>query len=206
MGLSEALHTLAAGAVSILGRDLEPRELEAFSKYLGLLRKWQTVHRLVGSVEPEWVVENLFLDSLLFLGVLPDDVVALADLGSGAGFPGLPIKIVRPQLEVALIEARQHRVSFLSTVIRELALSQARVVSDRAEHISGGMVGSFEAVVMRCAGDPARVLPEARRLLAPGGVAILSGPPTRRPLASGEWIEMPGVRPGRRRLFFVCRT
>ena len=204
--MTAALSVLAEGARSILGRSLEGHELQSFGKYLELLQKWQKVHRLVGSTDPRWIVESLFLDSLLFLRVLPTDVGAMADLGSGAGFPGIPIKIVRPELEVTLIESRQRRVSFLSTTARGLGLARIRVVGGRAESLPDEFEGSFGAVVMRCAGDAENLLPHAKRLLAPGGMVVLSGPPDRRPLTRGEWVEVPSLVPGRVRRFAVYRT
>lgn len=204
--MNAALDSLATGARTILGRPLDERELGAFSKYLGLLQRWQKIHRLVGSVEPEWIVENLFLDSLLFLHVLPVDIDAVADLGSGAGFPGIPIKIVRSGLYVGLIESRERRVSFLSTVVRELALDRIRVVGGRSENLPSELAGAFGAVVMRCAGDAQRLLPDAERLVMPGGMVVLSGPPDRTQLRRGEWVEVPGVIPGRTRRFAVYRT
>ena len=204
--MTPALASLAAGAPGILGRALTEQELGAFSRYIDLLQQWQRIHRLVGSVEPGWIVENLFLDSLLFLRVLPPHLGSMVDLGSGAGFPGIPIKIVRPHLEVALIESRSRRVSFLSTVLRELALDRIRVVAGRVESLPKEMVGAFEAVVMRCAGDLGRLLPQARKLLAPGGVVVLSGPPRPVPLDRGEWVEVPGIKPGRTRRFAMYRA
>jgi 16S rRNA (guanine527-N7)-methyltransferase len=194
-----ALEVLAARAGRILARPLAATELERFDKYLSLLNKWQRIHRLVGSVEPEWVVEHLFLDSLLFLRVLPENLRSLADLGSGAGFPGIPINIVRPGVEVTLIESRQRRVSFLSTVARELGLERIRVAGGRAEDGTG----PFEAVAMRCAGNPEHLLESARALVGPGGVVVVSGPPERRPISGGRWVEVEGVRPGSTRLFAV---
>src|SRR5688572_4764254 len=110
--MSAPLDLLESAGRAILGRPLDQHELAAFGKYLTLLVKWQRVQRLVGSSDPEWIVEHLFLDSLLFLQVLPAELESLADVGSGAGFPGIPIKIVRPDLRVTLIESRQRRVSF----------------------------------------------------------------------------------------------
>lgn len=200
-----ALDSLAAGARPILGRALQERELELFSKYLQLLQKWQKVHRLVGSTEPGWIVENLFLDSLLFLRVLPEDIRSIADLGSGAGFPGIPIKIVRSDLDIALIESRERRVSFLSAVLRELTLERVRVVAGRAESLPSEFMGAFEAVVMRCAGDVQKLLPQAARLLMPEGIIVVSGPPARTPIDQGQWVEVPGITPDRARRFAVYR-
>lgn len=201
--MSRARETLARGARSILGRSLTEPETESFDKYLKILQKWQKVQRLVGSTDSEWIVENLFLDSLLFLRVLPQEIESIADLGSGAGLPGIPIKIARPDIAVALIESRERRVSFLSTVIRDLGLEGIRVLNGRAEEIAATTPQSFGAVVMRCAGDPAEVVPVAAQLVAPGGVIVVAGSPTKRPLAAGQWVEVPGVRPGRTRRFEV---
>jgi len=197
---------LAAGAQSILDRPLGVLELEAFDKYLALLQKWQRVQRLVGSAEPEWIVEHLFLDSLLFLRVLPRDLAAIADVGSGAGFPGIPMKIVLPDLDVTLIESRQRRASFLTAAVRELGLARVRVVGTRVEGVPEGLLGAFGAVVMRCAGGMKELLPLVSKLVSPGGLVVCSGPPVRIPLEGGEWVEVRGYKPGRTRLFAVFRV
>jgi 16S rRNA (guanine527-N7)-methyltransferase len=179
----------------ILERTLSAHEIDAFTKYLALIVRWQRVHRLVGSIEPKWLVENVLLDSLQFLRVLPPAIESIADLGSGAGLPGVPIKIVRPDLRVTLIESRERRASFLAAVIRELGLQGCSVVADRAEVAAD--VGVYDAVVMRCAGDLEELVPVAARLTKPGGSVIASGPPRvgAAPLGSVrlEWVEVPGA-------------
>jgi 16S rRNA (guanine527-N7)-methyltransferase len=200
------LETLEVGSRTILGRALEGHEIEAFSRYLALLQRWQKVHRLVGSVEPGWVVENLFLDSLLFLRVMPVGITTVADIGSGAGFPGIPIQIVRPDLNVTLIESRQRRVSFLSAAVRDLGLAGAKVLGGRVESLPDAVARAFDAAMMRCAGHPGRLLPIAARLVAPGGSIILAGPPSHKNLDLGEWVEVPGLSPGRTRRFAVWRV
>jgi 16S rRNA (guanine527-N7)-methyltransferase len=202
--VSQALDRLAVGARPILGRPLEESELNAFDRYLGLLQKWQRVQRLVGSPDPGWIVENLFLDSLLFLLVLPKGVTTICDVGTGAGFPGIPIKIVVPRLAVTLIESRQRRASFLSEVIRVLGLQGIDLRVIRAEDAGHEMIGSFGAVVLRCAGNIGDLLTPVARLVAPGGLVIWAGPPERHALPQGgEWIEVPGLHAGRPRLFAV---
>jgi 16S rRNA (guanine527-N7)-methyltransferase len=204
--MSAPLDLLESAGRAILGRPLDQHELAAFGKYLTLLVKWQRVQRLVGSSDPEWIVEHLFLDSLLFLQVLPAELESLADVGSGAGFPGIPIKIVRPDLRVTLIESRQRRVSFLSAVVRELGLDRIQLLNERFERLGPDTEGTFGAVVMRCAGDPEVLLPDARRLVSQGGAVVLSGPPEQRPISAGGWIEVQGVRPGQTRRFAVYRV
>src|SRR5947207_1462167 len=112
--------TFERHAGAILGRRLSGSELIMFRKYMVMLRKWQKSHRLVGSTDSSWVADHLFLDSLLFARVAPVDTRAVADVGAGAGFPGLPLKIVFPSMTLTLIEARRRRASFLSAVVREL--------------------------------------------------------------------------------------
>lgn len=201
-----ALERLAGGARYILDRPLSELEIQAFGKYLKLLQQWQRSQRLIGSTEPEWIVENLFLDSLLFLHFLPEGVASIADLGSGAGFPGIPVKIVRPEMSVALIESRARRVSFLATVVRELDLKDVRVLNARAEEVAEETPRFFGAVLMRCAGDPGELMPVAAGLVAAGGIVVAAGPPARRALSMGTWVEVPGTRPGRMRRFAVYRS
>jgi 16S rRNA (guanine527-N7)-methyltransferase len=154
-------------------------------------------------VDPVWIAAALFLASLLFLRVLPPAVQSIGDLGSGAGFPGIPLKIVRPELNVTLIEARERRASFLSAVVRELDLEGIRVINARAEDLSRDANPGFGAVVMRCAGDPGRFLPLASSLVGPGGLVVAGGPPERHALTLGRWVEVPGTTEGSTRRFAV---
>jgi 16S rRNA (guanine527-N7)-methyltransferase len=201
--VTRADQVLADGAREILERSLTEPERDSFQKYLELIIKWQRVQRLVGSADPLWIAESLFLDSLLFLRVLPAGLRSIADLGSGAGFPGIPIKIVRPAIDVTLIESRERRVSFLSTAVRELALRGTRVLNARAEDLESRSGNSFGAVVMRCAGNPGRLLPLASRLVHRGGIVVATGPPEGHDLPLGRWVEVAGVRAGTIRRFAV---
>ena len=203
--MTAALGALASGAASILGRPLAATELESFGKYLKLLQKWQKSQRLIGSADEDWIVENLFLDSLLFLRALPPEFQSLADIGSGAGLPGIPIKIVRPGVRISLIESRAKRASFLSAVIRELGLESTKVISARVEKYAEEAPRAFDVAVMRCAGDPSAMVRLVARLVRPGGLIAASGPPQPRPLEAGTWIEVPGVRPGTTRCLGVFR-
>jgi 16S rRNA (guanine527-N7)-methyltransferase len=197
---------LANGAAAVLGRQLTLEERDHFDKYLNLLVRWQRSHRLVGSADPMWIVEHLFLDSLLFLRLLPVGTRSIVDLGSGAGLPGVPIKIVRSEVEVTLIESRRRRASFLSAAVRELGLRGVHVIADRAEDRLSELEGRFDAVVMRCTGDLDEMIPFAAKLLArPEGLVICAGPPEPRPLLQGEWVEAPGVKPRTTRRFAVYR-
>jgi len=202
---AEPRRRLAEGGAAILGRPLAAAERHLFSKYLELLQKWNRVHRMVGSDDPMWITETLFLDSLLFTRLLPGSIGSLLDLGSGAGLPGIPIKLVRPAISLTMIESRRRRASFLSTVIRELELERATVIAERADVALREHRGAFDAVTMRCAGDPSDMMPLALEFVREGGIAVVSGPPRPTPTRGVEWVDVPGVTAGSVRRFGVAR-
>ena len=200
---------LGAGGPRILGRDFTTRELDLLCKYIEILVKWQRVQRLTSSGDPEWIAQHLILDSLLFLNALPAGIAAgesggaLLDFGSGAGIPGVPLAVALPRTRITLLESRQRRVSFLSEVVRALPLENCRVVGERAEAVVRSFEGSFDAVVMRCAGDLGKVVPIARKFLAEGGLVVVSGPPEGLSVELGSWLEVDGVDPRTRRRFLT---
>jgi 16S rRNA (guanine527-N7)-methyltransferase len=153
---------------------------------------------LVGSTEPTWIVDNVIVDSLLFRRAIPAAISTLCDVGSGAGIPGIPLSVVMPNVDVTLIEARQKRASFLSAAIREIPLRNCRVLNHRLEEVRHALERRFDAVVMRCAGNPASLVAELRSVIAPGGVVVAAGPPTREELSFGSWLEIEGPRGPRR--------
>ena len=189
----------------VLGRPLTRAETDHFYKYLILLQKWQRSQRLVGSAEPGWVIDNLFLDSLLFARVIPVGGLRVADLGTGAGFPGLPLKLAWPTMSLTLIEARLKRVSFLSAALRELRLDDVGIVSERAETAALQLGAQFDLVVIRCAGRLDQIISVSRRLVRSGGRVLVSGPPHPTPIPDVEWVitDRPG---GGTRAFAISRV
>lgn len=191
------------GFRSILGQPPSDQERATFLKYLNLLIEWGSVYRLIGSTDPDWIVEHLFLDSLLFLKLLPRETRSILDFGAGAGLPGIPIAIVRPEVEISLLEARQRRASFLRAAVRELEITWAHVLPMRAEDAEEELAGRFDAVVVRCAGRLEQILPRALRFARSGGLVVAAGPPKPSPLILGQWMLVPGVRAGDTRRFAV---
>jgi 16S rRNA G527 N7-methylase RsmG len=105
---------------------------------------------------------------------------------------------------MTLIESRARRASFLSTVVRELDLEGVHVENARLDSMIASRPERFDAVVMRCAGDISSLLQRAAGLLNPGGAVIAAGPPVRRALSVGDWVEVPR-RDRNPRLFAVYR-
>jgi 16S rRNA (guanine527-N7)-methyltransferase len=199
--VSDLVRLLERKSGDALARPITGAERDTIYKYMNLLIKWQRSQRLVGSNEPSWIVDHVIVDSLLFSRALPAGVRSVADVGSGAGIPGIPLAIVLPQVEVTLIEARQKRASFLAAAIRELTLRNCRLVNRRLEDVGHQLGARVDAVVMRCAGSPTALVPQVLQILAPGGVVIASGPPKRTVISLGSWLEIEG--PDRTRLFWV---
>lgn len=119
--------------------ELRPGELDAFRAYLEELEASRPRLRLTALTDPEAVQRRHFLEPLALLaalerlGALGRDVI---DIGSGAGFPGLPIKIVRPEVRLTLLEANGKRAAFLERLVQNLGLTGVAVVNGRAEEVA----------------------------------------------------------------------
>ncbi len=138
--------------------------------YLDLLLQWNARINLTAVRDPEQIVtrhfgESLFAAKLLFPRALDADAVSLADVGSGAGFPGIPMKLWAPQLELTLIESQNKKAVFLREAVRALKLDQAHVFCGRAEQWGQ----TADIVTLRAVERFERALPIAARLLRPGG-------------------------------------
>lgn len=205
------LDALFAGIPALLGRAPTAEERRRFSRYLELLLQWDKVHDLTGLKSAHDVVRNLFLDSLLFLIPMPKRrPLRVVDIGSGAGIPGLPLRIVDPEIALTLIESRQKRVSFLATVRRELGLDDVHVREGRAERLleeHGDLRGAFGCVLLRGVRPTPALLTTCQSYLNPGGMLIVAGPPTAKapalPEDGLETVIVDRPRLGLRRLFLV---
>lgn len=146
---------------------LDDRQLAKVRSYLETLLLWRRRISLIATSDPLEVVENHILDSLQ---VAPwvGGRRRLADIGSGAGLPGIPLAIAAPHLNVVLVESRRRKASFLRAVRRETDLSNVEVFEGRAEDLAE----SFDVVISRALGPMRTFLDLAETLLLPGGLAI----------------------------------
>jgi len=120
--------------VNGLGLSLSQPQLDQLAAYFQELKKWNQRFNLVAQADDRQLVETHFLDSLTLLPLLdPCPPPGLVDVGSGAGFPGLVLKIARPDLLVTLVEPRQKRTAFLRQVVRSLGLQDIQVREARLE-------------------------------------------------------------------------
>ncbi|UWG97257.1 16S rRNA (guanine(527)-N(7))-methyltransferase RsmG [Dehalobacter sp. DCM] len=122
-----------------LGIELTEDHVKKFKRYATLLLEWNEKINLTSITEPAEVVTKHFLDSLVFVRWIDryysNSEPMIADLGTGAGFPGIPIKIVRPKTKIVLIDALAKRINFLNEIINELKLEKVEICHARAEDI-----------------------------------------------------------------------
>lgn len=119
---------------SKIGIILTDQQLEQFRIYYEMLIDWNKVMNLTAITEYSEVIDKHFMDSILLGRVFDlNSVNAMIDVGTGAGFPGIPLKIVYPHLQVTLLDSLNKRVNFLNEVIEKLGISEIRAIHARAE-------------------------------------------------------------------------
>jgi 16S rRNA (guanine527-N7)-methyltransferase len=150
------------------------KQVDSFLIYLSELRKWNRAYNLTSLKTDKEIIIKHFLDSLLFLKVLPDDVHSAADVGSGAGFPGVPVKIMMPDIKMFLIEPTQKKAQFLKHIKRALDLPGIEIMDKRIEEVEGLRVDVAMTRALFTVGD---FIKQAERILGENGVLILNKGP-----------------------------
>jgi 16S rRNA (guanine527-N7)-methyltransferase len=176
MSKNDPLLLLREGAAA-LGIELSGEVLSQFGVYLQELQTWNARVNLTGLKAPRDMVIKHFLDSLAVLPLL-EDAPSLADLGSGAGFPGLVLKLARPDLNLCLVESRGKKVAFLEYLVALWKLPGVEIIQ---AHLTPKLAREwgprFAMVTSRATFSLKRFLELAAFLLLPGGRALaLKGP------------------------------
>src|SRR6056297_2235256 len=127
---------LASGAVE-LGINLDDSQMRLMEAFVKELLDANQRFNLTRLTDPLEIAESLILDSV-YPGKFINDKTSVLDLGTGAGFPGIPLKIARPQLSFTLIDSRRRKISFLKFIIRQLGLEEITADHVRAEDLAGG--------------------------------------------------------------------
>ncbi|WP_166212026.1 16S rRNA (guanine(527)-N(7))-methyltransferase RsmG [Cognatiluteimonas telluris] len=179
--------------------------------YLALLDRWNRTYNLTAIRDPREMVARHLLDSLAMHASTPGG--RLADLGTGAGLPGIPLAIAQPQRQVTLVESNGKKARFLREAVRTLALGNAQVAQSRIEALDAG--GQFDAITARALATLPLIIELGGRLLAPHGrlLAMKGAIPEAEiaALPAGWRVERiePLVVPGldaERHLVVVCRA
>ena len=152
--------------------DLSEKQVLQFEKYLHLIQEYNKVMNLTGITEEEEVYEKHFYDSLLFSLNENMGNKKLIDVGSGAGFPGVPLAIAYPNMKVVLLEPLNKRCVFLNVVKNELGLENVEVVCDRAEDYSKAHKEEFDIATARAVSKLNILLEISSQMVKVGGYFI----------------------------------
>ncbi|HEX9756240.1 MAG TPA: 16S rRNA (guanine(527)-N(7))-methyltransferase RsmG [Nitrospiria bacterium] len=161
-----------------LGLDLTKTQQKQFLTYLNDLKRWNQVHRLTAITEDQDIIIKHFLDSLSLVLIFPVwNQLAVLDVGSGAGLPGIPLKIVFPHLSLFLLEGSEKKSSFLHHIVGLLGLEKVEIINKRFEAILSDKAyrGFFDRIVSRGVGKGSQLVNKAENLLKKGGAVILYG-------------------------------
>lgn len=135
-GMEHDLSKLKEGT-QILNMDITDQQLGKFDKYISLLIQWNKKMNLTAITEPEEIIVDHFLDSISILNEINiEDRHSIIDVGTGAGFPGIPIKIMKPHVKLVLLDSLKKRTEFLKVVAEELGLSNIEIIHSRAEDLA----------------------------------------------------------------------
>ena len=164
-------------------------------EYIRLLLKWNQSVSLTSIVDPTEILARHFGESMYACSLMPVENSRLADVGSGAGFPGLAMKIICPGLHVILIESNKKKCAFLSEIVRALDLTGVEVLPMRFEEMRVAS-GFAEIIAARALGGFPDLLRWAKTALAPRGHAILwvGGEDATKISSTAGWIWQPAVR------------
>ncbi len=158
-----------AEGIAAMGLAMPEGAVDILARYLGLIEKWNRVHNLTAVRDTGQMVVLHVLDSLTLLPHL-GKARSLADVGSGAGLPGIPIAVARPDLAVTLLDSSHKKATFLRQAKAELGLSNVEVVSERVEQWTPQE--RFDLVVSRAFADLGEFVAQSQHLLAPGGTML----------------------------------
>jgi len=140
---------LLKNGLNELGLVYSKSQTASFMIYLSELKKWNSTYNITALRTDNDIIIKHFLDSLLYLKALPEGNIKLADIGTGGGFPGIPIKIMKPQTEVTLIEPSRKKASFLRNIVRKTGLSEITVLQRRIEQLDKEFNNFFDLIVSR---------------------------------------------------------
>ena len=183
-------------AAGQMGIDLQEDRLAQLEAYRETLLLWNSRMNLVSLRSEIDLPVRHFIDSLTLLPFLPAVRIRLLDIGSGAGFPSIPLKIFRPDLHVTLLEASRKKCSFLKEVIRKLGLKDIAVMQCRLEALlAGDTLPVFDMIVSRATFKMNELLERSFPLLRPGGIlAAMKGPGIEEEIAALDTMKIKEFR------------
>ena len=172
-----------------IGFSYSEEQIKAFMTFLSELKKWNRAYNLTGLKSDTDIIIKHFLDSLLYLKVIPVypvrkqknstvvNALKIADAGTGAGFPGIPIKIMRPEIDVTLIEPSKKKTVFLRHILRVLSLNGVKVLDERVENLGRKYEKTYDVIVSRATFKIEDFIKKTCPYVKENGVLVLSKGP-----------------------------
>ena len=165
--------------INILGITLEPKAVEDLLHYAAFLREWNERINLISRKDIDNLIPSHIIDSLIALPLFRSTVekqttnnqLQLMDLGPGGGFPGIPLKICLPEIELALVEATQKKAKFLELVIPELGLTNTTVIPKHSRDLvkDPAHIRKYDIVTARAVSELKDLVKDSFPFLIPGG-------------------------------------
>jgi len=152
-------------------------QIRSFMTYIAELKKWNRAYNLTALKKDEDIIIKHFLDSLLYIKAFPEGELKLIDAGTGAGFPGIPIRIVRPEIDITLVESSRKKTAFLRHIARSLGLADLKVLEQRFEHLGEEHERAYDLIVSRATFGISEFLKIACPYVREGGRLILNKGP-----------------------------
>jgi 16S rRNA (guanine527-N7)-methyltransferase len=192
-------------ALSVFGISPSSDQIGMVREYVLLLLKWNQTMSLTTVTDPDEILTRHFGESMFASKLLPVENCRLADVGTGPGFPGLPLKILSPTMELVLIESNNKKYAFLAEVVRALGLSGVEVIPKRFEQIRPETL-RVNLVSARALGEFKQLLRWSAQALQTGGHVMLwlGADDLTRITNNPEWIWEPATRiPDSQRRFIL---
>jgi len=153
---------------------LDKRSSQLFDIYLKELLEWNQKFNLTAITDPDEIRKRHFAESLALLPHLSPLTAhaSLIDIGPGAGFPGIPIKIARPDLKLTLVEATRKKTEFLKHIVKTLNLKDVEIIWGRAEEVAKTRKGEFDLAVARAVAELKILASYCLPFVKPGGLFV----------------------------------
>jgi 16S rRNA (guanine527-N7)-methyltransferase len=164
---------LRAG-LDALGLECDELQAQSFMLYLAELKRWNKAYNLTSIKDDAGIILKHFIDSSIYLLALSPEDKYIADIGTGGGFPGIPMKILRPELRMTLVEPTGKKTAFLRNMVHKLELSDTEVLNMRVQDTPELEV---DVAVSRAFCSARDFVERAAHIIRPGGKMILSKGP-----------------------------
>ncbi|MBF0560356.1 MAG: 16S rRNA (guanine(527)-N(7))-methyltransferase RsmG [Nitrospirae bacterium] len=193
----ETAQELLIKGLAETGANVPGDAVDLFLHYLSELKRWNKAYNLTALKSDRDIIIKHFLDSLLFYRAFPEAIGDVCDVGSGAGFPGIPIAIVMRDIPVTLVEPSRKKCAFLRNISRALSLSNISVLESRIEDVEHT---HFDIAVTRALFSIDEFIAKAKHIVRKGGCLIVNkGPKFQEELdkipASTHFVHIPATLP-----------